>query len=288
MIQDEIRTKNFVKRIRQLPTLPTVAKSLKELIKKPTSSSLDIARVIEKDQSLSVRVLRIVNSAYYSPAKEITSIKQAVTMIGFKELNAMVLAASVFESIMGEGTFGFNRAAFWEHSLGCAVFSQAIAKTLNYPKSEDAFTSGLMHDIGKVVLDRFFQTEMSKIQELLKNRPMLFIEAEREVTGIDHTLIGVWLLEHWEIPSIIQAAVKHHHQAFTEREGLSDSKDLIADIVHMADIMCYNLNVGDGGNRAPAALNAEHHRRISLPDETLQDIIEGCKNQIEKSKLSLS
>jgi len=137
------------------------------------------------------------------------------------------------------------------------------------------------------VLDRFFQTEMSEIQEFLKSRPMLFIEAEREVIGIDHPLIGEWLLQHWKIPPIIRAAVKHHHQTFSEREGLSHSKDLIVDIVHMADVICYNHEIGDGGNRVATILNADHYNQISLDDETLRKIIEGCKDQIEKGKVSL-
>ena len=280
-IQKE-KVAGFVKRIGQLPTLPTITTTLKTIIKKPSSSAEDVAQLIEKDQSLSAKVLKTVNSAAYSPNSEITSIKHAVSMIGFNEINKMVLAISVFESLKGSGSNGFNREGFWIHSMGCATFSTNIAIELNYPKADDAFTAGLMHDIGKVVLDRFFQPEMAQIQETLEREPMLFCEAENKVMGFDHTLLGEWLLTNWKIPSSVCAAVRHHHQAFSKREGGPETQDLIVDIVHMADVLCCNHKIGDSGNRVPITFNDEHAQRISIDDPALEKITARSKEQIEK------
>ncbi len=275
------RVENFVRRIRQLPTLPTITTRLNSVIKNPSSSAEDIAQLIEKDQSLSAKVLKVVNSAAYSPNVEITGIKHAVSMIGFNEINKMVLAISVFDSLSGNGTNGFNREGFWIHSLGCAIFSTEIAQELSYPKPEDAFTAGLMHDIGKVVLDRFFPTEMAQVQDTIKNQPMLFFEAERMVMGIDHTQIGQWLLTNWKIPLNVCSAVRYHHHPFTERKE-EDAQGLIVDIVHMADVLCYNLEIGDSGNRVPVTLHDDHDQRISIEPQVLEQVVQRGKEQVEK------
>jgi HD-like signal output (HDOD) protein len=278
--QDKIES--FVKRIGQLPTLPTITTRLKTIINKPSSSAEDVAQLIEKDQSLSAKVLKTVNSAAYSPNSEITSIKHAVSMIGFNEINKMVLAISVFESLKGGGANGFNREGLWIHSLGCAVFSSNIAIELNYPKADDAFTAGLMHDIGIVVLDRFFQPEMAQIQTTLAGEPMLFYEAENKVMGFDHTLLGEWLLTNWKIPPSVCAAVRHHHQPFSQRKGTPEAQDLIVDIVHMADVICCNLEIGDSGNKAPNKFNDEHAQRISIDPDALEKVTARSQEQIEK------
>jgi len=282
MIIQKDKIEGFVKRIGQLPTLPTITTTLKTVINKPSSSAEDVAHLIEKDQSLSAKVLKTVNSAAYSPNSEITSIKHAVSMIGFNEINKMVLAISVFESLKGGGANGFNREGFWIHSLGCAIFSNNIAVELNYPKADDAFTAGLMHDIGIVVLDRFFQPEMAQVQETLEREPMLFCEAENKVMGFDHTLLGEWLLTNWHIPSSVCAAVRHHHQPFSQREGGPEAQDLIVDIVHMADVICCNLEIGDSGNKIPIKFNDEHAQRISLDAPDLEKITARAQQQIEK------
>jgi HD-like signal output (HDOD) protein len=255
---------------------------LKTIINKPSSSAEDVAQLIEKDQSISAKVLKTVNSAAYSPNSEITSIKHAVSMIGFNEINKMVLAISVFESLKGGGANGFNREGLWIHSLGCAVFSSNIAIELNYRKADDAFTAGLMHDIGIVVLDRFFQPEMAQIQTTLAGDPMLFYEAENKVMGFDHTLLGEWLLSNWKIPPSVCAAVRHHHQPFSQREGTPEAQDLIVDIVHMADVICCNLEIGDSGNKAPLKFNEEHSQRISIEAADLEKITAQSQEQIEK------
>lgn len=275
------KMESFIKRIGQLPTLPTVTTALNTVIKKPSSSAEDVAELIEKDQSLSAKVLKVVNSAAYAPTRDITGIKHAVSMLGFNEINKMVLAISVFESLKGNESNGFKRGPFWIHSLGCAVFSEAIARELGYSKPDDAFTAGLMHDIGKVVLDRFFAMEMAQVQEVLQQEPMPFHQAEMKVLGIDHTLLGTWLLNNWKIPSAVCAAVRHHHQSFSKREG-PDAQDLIVDLVHMSDVLCCRLEIGDSGNRVPVTFNNEHDQRISLDPAALENIIERGKEQIER------
>jgi putative nucleotidyltransferase with HDIG domain len=275
------KVEQFVKRIRQLPTLPTITTTINSALKKPSTSADDLARIIAKDQSLSSKVLKMVNSAYYGTNREITSIKHAVSVLGFNEISKVVLAISVFESLGGNGFNGFNRQAFWIHSLGCAIFSTIIAGEISYPQPDDALSAGLLHDIGKVITDRYFQTEMEEVQKLVLTQPLLFHEAEQKVMGIDHTQLGEWLLTTWNIPANICNAVRYHHHPYTKREG-PGAQDLIVDIVHMADVLCHEARIGDSGNRSAVALHAEHEKRIAIGPDRLADIIAKGKEQAEK------
>jgi len=281
MTMQRDKVEQFVKRIKQLPTLPTVTTTINSAIKQPSTSADDLARIIAKDQSLSSKVLKMVNSAYYGTNREITGIKHAVSVLGFNEISKVVLAISVFESLGGNGSNGFNRQAFWIHSLGCAIFSTILAAEISYPKADDAFSAGLMHDIGKVITDRYFQAEMEEVQKLVLNQPLLFHEAEQKVMGIDHTQLGEWLLTTWKIPPNICTAVRYHHHPFAKREG-PGAQDLIVDIVHMADVLCHEAKIGDSGNRSAVTLHSEHQKRIALSPDRLAAIIAQGKEQAEK------
>lgn len=274
------KVEQFVKRIKQLPTLPTITTTINSAIKQPSTSADDLARIIAKDQSLSSKVLKMVNSAYYGANREITGIRHAVSVLGFNEISKVVLAISVFESLGGNSSNGFNRQGFWVHSLGCAIFSAIISAEISYPKPDDAFSAGLMHDIGKVITDRYFQAEMEEVLKLVQREALRFHEAEQKVMGIDHTQLGEWLLTTWKIPANICTAVRYHHPC-AKREG-QGSQDLIVDIVHMADVLCHEAKIGDSGNRAAVSLHAEHEKRIPLSPDRLAAVIAHGKEQAEK------
>jgi putative nucleotidyltransferase with HDIG domain len=280
MTMQHNKVEQFVKRIRQLPTLPTITTTINSALKQPSTSADDLARIIAKDQSLSSKVLKMVNSAYYGTNREITGIRHAVSVLGFNEISKVVLAISVFESLGGNGSNGFNRQAFWIHSLGCAIFSAVIAAEISYPKADDAISAGLMHDIGKVITDRYFPAEMEEVQKLVLRETLLFHEAEQKVMGIDHTQLGEWLLTTWKIPANICAAVRYHHQPYEKREG-PGSQELIVDIVHMADVLCHDAKIGDSGNRSAVALHPGHEKRIALSPDRLAEIIATGKEQAE-------
>ena len=155
------KIKRIVHSIQDLPTLPVVANRVISLIDNPQAGWSDVSRVIEHDQSLTANVLKLANSAYYGFSREISTIKQAVSLLGFNTISQLVMCASVFDMFKGGKTsVFFNRKEFWKHSIACALASQIIAKKTDYPKSEIAFTGGLLHDIGKVALDKFFPEEM--------------------------------------------------------------------------------------------------------------------------------
>jgi len=214
MLQKNIDT--LLSKIHKLPTLPAVANKITKLMKDPTCTAIKISEVMDKDQSLTTRVLRLVNSAYYSLYTDVTNVRHAVALLGFRTISQIIISISVFDVFKGQYGEEFDREGFWKHSVGCAVISQMIAKMANYPKTDDCFTAGLLHDVGKVVLDQFLHEEMMKVMQLVKEKEICFADAETEILGLNHAEIGGHVLKNWKIPLAIMVAVKHHHQQLDE------------------------------------------------------------------------
>jgi putative nucleotidyltransferase with HDIG domain len=283
----ESRVKNIIERVNKLPTLPTVANKITKLIKDPTCTAIRVSEVIDKDQSLTSRVLRLVNSAFYSLCTEVTNVRHAVALLGFKTISQMVISISVFDVFKGGNGKEFNREGFWKHSIGCAVISQSIAESIHYPRIDDCFTSGLMHDIGKVVLDQYLHEELVKVLELTQEKGIYFADAEKEVMGIDHTDVGSQVMKNWNIPLLIIAAVTHHHQPMKERKGSTLSQDIIVDIVRVADVICRRGHIGYTGDSVIPELTKDLWERLNLEPSSLVRIAESCGEEIERAGVLL-
>jgi len=238
-------TRRLVQRIVDLPTLPTVIPTVFRLAEDHRSSARDLARVIANDQSLASRILRLANSAFYGFAREITSINQAVVLLGFETVKSIVLASTVFSTLgAGEAASPFDRQAFWLHAVAAATAARILGRGRKGLDLEEAFVSGLLHDVGKVVLDRFFAGRYGQAVRLAEARQCLLREAEAAVFGVDHAEIGRWLAERWRLPHGIVAAVAHHH---CPADSTGSSAELVA-AVHLADVVARNAGIGSGGD----------------------------------------
>jgi len=258
------RVRNILDKIKKLPTLPAVANKVTKLIKDPTCTAIKVSEVIDKDQSLTTRSLRLVNSAFYSLCTEVTNVRHAVALLGFKTISQMVISISVFDVFKGENGKEFNREGFWKHSIGSAVISRMIAEKVHYPKIDDCFTAGLMHDIGKVVIDQYLHEEMVRVIQLIREKGLCFADAEKEVIGMNHAEIGGYVMENWNIPLSIIVAVKHHHQFVHERKGSALSQDLIVDIVKLSDVICKREMIGYSGDSIVPEMNGELWERLDI------------------------
>jgi len=279
----------IVYKVNKLPTLPAVANKVTKLIKDPTCTAIRVSEVIDKDQSLTTRVLRLVNSAFYALYTEVTNVRHAVALLGFKTISQMVISISVFDIF--KGSYGrereFNREGFWKHSIGCAVISQMIAQRAHYPRVDDCFTAGLLHDVGKVVLDQYLHEEMTKVIQLTQEKEIFFADAEKEVMGLNHADIGGQVMKNWKIPLPIMVAVKHHHQQLNERKGSAFSQDLIVDIVRLSDVICRREKFGCTGDNLIPEMTEELWERLKINRKSLNSVIESCSEEIEKAGVLL-
>ncbi|MDD2710276.1 MAG: HDOD domain-containing protein [Verrucomicrobiae bacterium] len=234
--------KRVVEQIHDLPTLPSVVTKLLSLVQNPLSSANDLEQILSRDPSLMVKVLRIANSPFYG-SKDITTLEHAIVVLGFSAIRSIALSASVFESFPGTGRPGFDRRDFWRHSLGVATAARQLALKMGWAEIEEAFIAGLIHDVGKVILDEYASESWQQALTYAQQNNTFIIEAERTVLGVSHAQVGRWLAAKWKLPQNYTSAIfYHHHPAFASRH-----EDLAA-IIHIADIMARSHHMGSSGD----------------------------------------
>ena len=227
-----------------LPSFPQVAAKLLDVSKNDTASLEEVAKIVETDPGISIRVLKLVNSAFYGIARKVTTLPDAVTILGLDEIKKLAIGMAVFEKIFKTGqTRQFDRLMFWRHSLAVAVLSMNIAREIDYPNPEEAYTAGLLHDVGKIFLDLQGRRDYGEFIKNLSESTDLVIEKERSELGLGHDDIGAFFCTRWQLPENLVAAVKYHHQSFDHDSLAKDEKQLIA-IVGMADFLCWTQGIG--------------------------------------------
>jgi len=265
-----------MRNIQTLPTLPDVALKLLEMGESPLSSTRDMASVVERDVTLAARVLKLVNAPFFGMQREVTSVRQALLFLGISHLRSLVLSSVVLDLFDREGSVGdFDRREFWKHSLAVGAAARALAVRTRCVDAEIAFTAGLIHDIGKVVEDRYLHGEFVKVVELLKDPTRTMIDAEREVLDADHAQIGHHLTVHWNLPAVLRDAVGLHHNP-----EAAESSSAMAALIAVADHLVRRLGVGKGGG-ADAPLQTENLARCGLDSETMESVIQDMVDVLE-------
>jgi len=210
----EPRIQKRLESIRDLPTMPIVISEVLSAIDNPNMSASNLAQIVEKDQALTARVLRIANSPYYGFSKRISTIDLAIVIMGFNTLKEIVLSLVIrrfFSKLLSKV---FNTKSFWYYGLFCASSSRLLARKLGYKIAGEAFVAGLMHDLGVLVIAEYFTSDYKKIKQLVDQTNESWINAEYTVLGSDHTDIGSWIAERWNLPSQIITSIRNHHTNF--------------------------------------------------------------------------
>ena len=221
-------------KIKELVTPPTILQSVLDLVNSPEVSARDLAEVILHDPGLTARVLHMANSSFYAYYKKITTVNQAVTVMGINAVKYFILSITVLNQLMSKREKSkVNQKQLWAHFLEVASASKHLAIALGYKLPEEAYVAGILHDVGLIMLESEFPDEFQKVLKLTaKGYPLH--KAEQEIFGLDHQELGGYLTNYWNMPQIITNSItKHHLDGDNEIEGLSD----VAKIVALADCM---------------------------------------------------
>lgn len=248
MALDSARLRATIESITDLPTLPVVVAKITSQIANPSTNAADIGKLIEQDQVLTGKVLRLVNSAYYGFPKQIKSIQHAVVILGFNKVKTIIITASVFGAFKNRKPGNLDLQRFWQHSLATAIISKICAEVIGIAHvAEDAFIGGLLHDIGKVVMDQYQPNIYIPIVKYANEKGILLYDAEREVMGLTHANVGEWMMEKWRLPAPIVHMVSSHHNP----NSTGERRELVTSI-HLGDIIARAMGIGSGGdNRIP-------------------------------------
>jgi putative nucleotidyltransferase with HDIG domain len=220
-----------IDRIRELPTLPAIVLKVNQMLQDLEITADQLSRVIETDQAMAVKILKLVNSSFYGFKSTISSINTAVIILGFNTIQHAVLSLSVMKSFaLKKNLKRLNIQDFWHHSLAVAVISKYLADHADKPLSSNCFTAGLLHDIGKIILAEYFPEHFEKIWLTSAESAISFVDAEKMVTAVNHAEIGAYLAEKWLLPQPLADAIRHHHSAFSSDHRASA-------IIGMADYL---------------------------------------------------
>ncbi len=263
MKPDEILKK--LDSIKDIPTLPTIVFELNELLQDPNTPITDISDIIEKDQAMSLRVLKLVNSAFYGIHKEVNDIGNAIVLLGFNTVRNAIVSLGVINSFSGVKSLeGFDISDFWKHSLAVAVVSKSLAEKTKIASPDSCFVGGLLHDIGKVILAQYFQDLFEKVWNAAKRENISFYEAEKKEISIDHGRIGAYLATNWELPESFIDVIRWHHDVRND----SESKKMIL-IIYLSDIIVNSYNADPDGN---IDLSAMHPAALKFLKKQLGDV----------------
>ncbi|MFC1557695.1 HDOD domain-containing protein [candidate division KSB1 bacterium] len=227
-----------------LPALPTIIAKMIELIDDPRTSASSLSKLISTDQVLTAKILKLANSAFYGFPRRISTINLAIVILGFDTLKDLGLSVSIIDRFKNrKGDDSFDMSRFWEHSIACGVIGKLLARKLNYRITGEVFVAGILHDIGKLVLNQYFPKEFSAITERVNTKNESFRQAEIEVLGIGHALIGSWLGEKWNLPEQLVEAIGLHHMPAQAKLNPE-----LTSIIHFSDFLCKWCNIGYSGD----------------------------------------
>jgi HD-like signal output (HDOD) protein len=235
-----IRKKIETLKIR-LPEIPSIVNQLKDITADPYASANDIAEIVTKSPSLTAVLLRIVNSAFYGFPAKIDTVSRAVTLIGSKEITGLALGLSTMQVFKDIPEEIIEMKSFLRHSLLCGLISRIIASQKNMPQTEQMFVSGLLHDIGRLIVYKYFPDQAKRLLSSAFNSQQSLYSLENSIIGCRHTDIGKFLLKKWKLSNALESNVHYHHRP----SGAADP--LEAGIVHIADIISIGLGIGSSG-----------------------------------------
>ncbi|HAS83959.1 MAG TPA: hypothetical protein DCS43_15090 [Verrucomicrobia bacterium] len=275
--------------IRNLPTLPAVMQKLSVAVKDPNSDAKSIAKLIEDDPAISTRILKVVNSSLYAGGVEIQSVQQAVARLGLMTTNNIALSTSIFSAFNAKSNDGFDRNEFWRHSISvgiaaCVVYAHASKNMRKRHSKEVLRLAGLLHDIGKLIMDQYMADDFRGALAMAKSSPMMLCNAEQEVVGIDHATLGGWLCGKWNLSEELMLSILWHH----DPDSAPDAHWELTAMCHVANYICNLEHIGDGGDLAQPTCVQSVWKRLGLAVSDISVIVDEVNEESKKSDILMT
>jgi HD-like signal output (HDOD) protein len=261
----------------ELVSLPEIFYQIEAVINNPRSSAFQIAEVISKDPSLSAKLLRIVNSAFYGFPKQIDTISRAVAIVGSDQLHLLTLGTSVIALFRDIPSALMNMGWFWKHSLACGITARLIASYKNFLNIEQLFISGLLHDLGKLIIFKNHPREATAALSQARRSESLHYLMEQTFFGFDHLQVGLALAEKWKLPLSLQQAIGGHH------DPLKYPPSVDAAVVNLSDNLVNALGYGTSGEHLVAPGVVEVCEFLSLPGGFLEKLVPLINRQVDET-----
>ena len=269
-----------IEQVRALPSLPAAVVQLMSLLQQQDVNLDPIAETLSLDQALAAKVLQLANSPFYGMSGRITSIRNGINILGLRPLSTLVLAAVLtvqFDQMHGKA---LHLDEFWSHSIASAVAARALAEAQGLDEAS-AFTAGLLHDIGLLVLDSLYPIEMAQALEWAVEHDAPHLQAEQALLGVSHAEVGAWLAQHWHFAPEVVAAIAGHHNP-------PDSAQLnLTDLVHAANALVHALDLAGVAHEAVPPLQPGAWGRMASLRQHLPRLLPRIEQEFEQLRAIL-
>ena len=255
--------------VTQLPPFPAVVQRALQLVDDPKSSAQDVVDVVQYDQSITVNVLKLCNSASVGLRRKVHSLRDALVLIGFNRLLEIILSQESTR-LLHRPCKGYDLEGgeLWRHSVACALLSDIISERLGREATPAHFTAALLHDVGKMILSSFVEDYFEEIKRLTEGKTISFVEAEKRVLGIDHAELGGRITEHWEFPKAIVSAVRFHHTPF-----LTPEDHEAVHLIYLCDVVALITGIGGGADGLSYHAYGEVMKQSNLREKDVERFI---------------
>ena len=271
---------DVVNNLDDLPSLPAVVMELLNSIDQEEIDITVLARKVSHDQALTAKTLRLANSSLFGLQVKVTTIQQAITFLGFQSTRNLITAAAVTGCFAGKQCPGFDHSAFWRHSIATAACAKVLARHVRF-NQDYAFTAGLLHDIGRLVLVSSFPEDYAEVIAYQQANDCHSLEAERAVIGIDHVQAGLALAEHWNFSDTMRLAIAGHHEPGTPGAGF------LAAIVHVADAVVHALDLVQKADDVVPPVSTIAWKALNLNEDTFLHLFRETELQYEEIAMVL-
>ncbi len=260
--------------IKDLPTIPAVHGRILKLIEDVNYSIEEVSRLIERDQVLSTKVLKLVNSPFYGLHSEVAAVRRAVVLLGGNLIRGVILSTALF------GGMGEKLPGLWDHSYCCSMVAGFLARRFGLASVEEIMTGALLHDIGKILIKQQLKEAAVEIENVARSGGVLMIEAERQVIHITHDKVGLWLAEKWNLPDIIKNIIAYHHTP-----GRCGTHLKAAATVHFSDIIAKGIGVSYSDDPLAPALDEKGWASLGVDEGDIVDIVVEIVDLIQTDKM---
>jgi putative nucleotidyltransferase with HDIG domain len=276
---DESQIYKQLDQIKELPTLPTIVFELNQHLQNPETSIAKVSETIEKDQAMALKILKLVNSAFYGFRSKVSDVKNAVVLMGFNAVHNAIVSVSVVNALPKTLLFqDFEMIEFWKHSLAVAVTSKNIAQKSGVKSPDNCFVGGLLHDVGKVIMAQYFTDEFVKVWTLMQNEYLSFYDAEQRELPVDHTKIGAYLADRWQLPKGLTDAIRWHHDFQPDSGNAGFMMN-----IHLADILVNSYEENPDCTIDMGTLHPEVVKFLMAQMENSSDWYANLSVEIEKA-----
>ncbi|AKU23943.1 HDOD domain-containing protein [Massilia sp. MB5] len=271
---------DVVTQLDDLPSLPAVVMELLNSIDQEDIDISVLAKKVSHDQALTAKTLRLANSSLYGLQVKVTTIHQAITYLGFQTTRNLITAAAVTGCFAEGACAGFDHKAFWRHSIASAACAKVLARHMRF-NQDYAFTAGLLHDIGRLVLVSSFPQRYEEVLAYRAGHDCHLLEAERAVLGIDHVEAGLALAEHWNFSDTMRLAIGGHHDPEAPGAGF------LAAIIHVADAIVHALDLAQAEDDLVPPVSAVAWQALAIDEDSYMHIFRETELQYEEISMVL-